>query len=102
MSETGRVKEAIVNVIKDTCHFAVEDGKCNGFDNCPKENCAFAQEQVDNILSLKWPDGSPMLVVRSQDQSLPFRMPGALRYPISHELVESMLKAGWVKKAEGG
>lgn len=46
------LREQIVDIIADTCHFAVEDGKCTEFDKCSKCKCFFAQEQADRIIAL--------------------------------------------------
>jgi len=47
-----KIREEIAKTVKDTCHFAAADGKCNTFDRCDSTACAFANEQTDQILSL--------------------------------------------------
>ncbi len=50
--EKDKLREGILDVIKDTCHFASEDGKCSTFDECKSVKCAFADEQVNHVLSV--------------------------------------------------
>ena len=46
------LREKITKCIKDTCHFASEDGKCSSFRRCGTISCLFADEKTDNILVL--------------------------------------------------
>jgi len=68
----------------------------------PSELKESGKRFADQILSLKWPDGSPMVVVTSQDQSITAETMQIIEGRPFLLVDAEEFKAGWVKKAEGG
>jgi len=97
VSEHEQVREQIAKRVR-----------CYYFHN--NEDIARSDETAAEILSLKWPDGSFMLVATDLDQHLPENPydVGPYNYYLHgksnsyYQAQQDMLKAGWVKKAEGG